>query len=75
MNIINSKWVFELKHDENGKLLKLKARLVAMGNSQEKGFDYFETFAPTIDKTTLRLFLTYCLLNNLEIYQLDVETG
>lgn len=74
-NIINSKWVFDVKRNENGRIVKLKARLVAMGNTQEKGFDFFETFAPTINKTTLRLFIIYCLVNNLEIFQLDVETA
>ena len=44
-NIIRSKWVFDVKNDAEGKITRLKARLVAI---QEKGFDYIETFSPTI---------------------------
>ena len=74
-NIIRSKWVFDVKNDAEGKITRLKARLVAMGNTQKKGFDYFETCSPTVDKTTLRLFLLHCLRNKLEVYQLDVESA
>ena len=44
--IIGTKWVFRNKLDENGKIIRNKARLVAEGYSQEKGIDYDETYAP-----------------------------
>ena len=36
-NILRGKWVFDDKRGEDGKLLKYKARFVAMGNTQKKG--------------------------------------
>ncbi|XP_056695162.1 uncharacterized mitochondrial protein AtMg00820-like [Spinacia oleracea] len=42
---LGSKWVYTEKRDEDGNLLRLKARLVCLGNHQEQGLDYNETFA------------------------------
>ena len=45
---IGTRWVYDVKTDTNGKLVRYKARLVAQGFSQRKGIDYNETFAPTM---------------------------
>ena len=53
--LFSPRWVFDVKNDAEGKITRLKARLVAI---QEKGFDYIETFSPTVDKTPSDYF--YC---------------
>ena len=45
-NVIGTKWVFRNKQDENGIIVRNKARLVAQGYSQVEGLDFDETFAP-----------------------------
>nr|GEX88694.1 uncharacterized mitochondrial protein AtMg00810-like [Tanacetum cinerariifolium] len=39
-------WIYKVKLDEYGDVLKNKARLVAKGYRQEKGIDFKESFAP-----------------------------
>ena len=51
--MVSAKWVHTWKSDENGKVVKAKARLVARGFSP--GVDYHETFAPTPATPFMRL--------------------
>ena len=45
-SVIGTRWVFRNKMDENGIIIRNKARLVTQGFNQEEGIDYEETFAP-----------------------------
>nr|GEZ89459.1 retrovirus-related Pol polyprotein from transposon TNT 1-94 [Tanacetum cinerariifolium] len=49
--VITLKWIYKVKLDELGGILKNKARLVARGNRQEEGIDFEESFAPMDVKT------------------------
>ena len=42
---IGCKWVFKVKENPDGGILKHKARLVAKGFFQLAGFDFIETFS------------------------------
>nr|GFA23080.1 hypothetical protein [Tanacetum cinerariifolium] len=44
--VITLKWIYKVKLDELGGILKNKARLVAHGYCQEEGIDFEESFAP-----------------------------
>nr|GEY89594.1 putative ribonuclease H-like domain-containing protein [Tanacetum cinerariifolium] len=44
--VITMKWIYKVKLDELGGILKNKARLVARGYRQEEGIDFEESFAP-----------------------------
>nr|GEW23631.1 hypothetical protein [Tanacetum cinerariifolium] len=72
---IGTKWVFRIKKDERGIVVRNKARLVAQGHTQEEGIDYEEVFAPVARIETIRLFLAYASFMGFMVYQMDVKSA
>nr|GEV88563.1 hypothetical protein [Tanacetum cinerariifolium] len=73
--IIALKWIYKVKLDEYGDVLKNKARLVAKGYRQEEGIDFEESFAPVARIEAIRIFITNATSRNMPIYQMDVKTA
>ncbi|KAJ9551929.1 LOW QUALITY PROTEIN: hypothetical protein OSB04_015974 [Centaurea solstitialis] len=73
--IIDLKWIFKNKKDEDGIVTRNKARLVAKGYKQETGIDYDETFTPVARLEAIRIFLAYTVHKNFTVYQMDVKTA
>ncbi|GJR30845.1 retrovirus-related pol polyprotein from transposon TNT 1-94 [Tanacetum coccineum] len=71
--VITLKWIYKVKLDEMGGILKNKARLVARGYRQEKGIDFEESFAPVARLDAIRIFLAYAAHINMIVYQMDVK--
>jgi len=72
-NAIPAKWIFTVKTDSLGRLVRFKARLVAGGHRQVEGIDFVETFSPTVSWDSVRLFLALTVSHNLVPLQLDVD--
>ena len=64
VNVIGTKWIFKNKLNEEGKIVRNKARLVAQGYVQEEGIDYEETYAPVARLDAIRLLLSFACANN-----------
>nr|GEX53211.1 retrovirus-related Pol polyprotein from transposon TNT 1-94 [Tanacetum cinerariifolium] len=62
------------KKDESSLVIRNKARLVAVGYSQQEGIDYDETFTPVTRIEAIRLFLAYAAHKDFIVYQMDVKT-
>nr|GFA67766.1 copia protein [Tanacetum cinerariifolium] len=45
-NVINMKWLWKNKRDEENTVIRNKSRLVAKGYAQKEGVDFEESFAP-----------------------------
>nr|GFD35462.1 retrovirus-related Pol polyprotein from transposon TNT 1-94 [Tanacetum cinerariifolium] len=73
--VITLKWIYKVKLDELGGILKNKACLVACGYRQEEGIDFKESFAPVARLEAIRIFLAYATHNNMVVYQMDVKTA
>ncbi|GJR24414.1 retrovirus-related pol polyprotein from transposon TNT 1-94 [Tanacetum coccineum] len=71
--IISLKWIFKVKLDEYGGVLKNKARLVAKGYRQEEGIDFEESFSPVACIKVIRIFLAYATHKNIVVFQMDVK--
>ncbi|GAU28976.1 hypothetical protein TSUD_391740, partial [Trifolium subterraneum] len=72
-NIIGTKWVYRNKLNEQGEVVRNKARLVAQGYNQQEGIDYTETFAHVARLEAIRLLLSYATYHNIILYQMDVK--
>ena len=75
VNIVYSKFVFRLKHDENGIVIKHKARLVAQGFTQKFSIDYFDTRVWIIRWETLCNLLAQAASNGSIIHQADIKNA
>ncbi|KAJ9550472.1 hypothetical protein OSB04_014517 [Centaurea solstitialis] len=73
-SIIDTKWIFKNKKDEDNIVVRNKARLVAKGYRQQEGIDYNETFAPVARIEAIRMFLAYAAHKDFTVYQMDVKT-
>jgi hypothetical protein len=74
-NIVSCKYVFRLKKDEHGNIVKHKARLVARGFTQKFGIDYFDTRVWIVRWETLRNLLAQAASRGSVIHQADVKNA
>nr|GEX32085.1 retrovirus-related Pol polyprotein from transposon TNT 1-94 [Tanacetum cinerariifolium] len=72
--IIKTKWIFKNKKDKSSLVIQNKARLVAVGYSQQEGIDYDETFAPIARIEAIHLFLARASHKDFTIFQMDLKT-
>nr|AAK13102.1 Similar to Zea mays chromosome 422kDazein-associated intercluster region,copia-typepolpolyprotein [Oryza sativa Japonica Group] len=71
-NIIGTKWVFKNKQNEDGLIVRNKARLVAQGFTQVEGLDFGETFDPVARIEAIRLLLAFAASKGFKLYQMDI---
>ncbi|GJT57487.1 retrovirus-related pol polyprotein from transposon TNT 1-94 [Tanacetum coccineum] len=73
--LIKLKWIYKVKTDEFGRVLKNKARLVAQGFRKEEGIYFEESFASVARIEAIRIFVANAAHKNMTIYQMDVKTA
>ena len=70
---LGSKWVFRTKCNADGSIERYKARVVALGNFQRPGLDFFETFASTLRSSTIRIVLALAAIEDMELRSVDIS--
>jgi hypothetical protein len=71
MNILPLTWAFKYKWFPDGLVQKLKARFCVQGDCQIDGVNVFDTYAPVVSWTTVRLLLILSVVLGLARKQVD----
>nr|GFC11616.1 Gag-Pol polyprotein [Tanacetum cinerariifolium] len=74
-NVINLKWLWKNKHDEENTIIRNKSHLVDKGYVQKEGVDFEESFALVARLEAVRLFIAYAAHKSFTVYQMDVKTA
>jgi len=72
---ISLKWVYKVKWDELGAIVKHKVRLVARGFVQREGIDFEEVFAPVARMESICLLLGLAAAKDWLVHHLDVKSA
>ncbi|GKC86182.1 retrovirus-related pol polyprotein from transposon TNT 1-94 [Tanacetum coccineum] len=73
--VITLKWIYKVKLDELGGILKNKEILVGRGYRQEEGIDFEEPFALVARLEVVWIFLAFDAHINMIVYHMDVKTA
>ena len=74
-NMVGTKWVLKNNFNEDGQVIRNKARLVCKGYAQVEGIDFKETFAPVTILESIIMFLSDSWYRNFKVYQMDVKSA
>ena len=66
--VVGAKWVFRNKLDDNGKVVRNKARLVAKVYSQQEGINYKETYSLVARLEAIHILLSFVAYSNMNLY-------
>ena len=75
VKVVPSKWVYSKKYNIDGSLHKYKARLVAVGNRQRPGIDYFESYSPVVRSESVKLLLSIAARNRYSVRVFDISSA
>ena len=74
-HLIGLKWVYKVKRDEHGAIVKHKACLVARGFVQCEGIDFEEAFAPVARMESVHLQLALAAAKDWHVHHLNVKSA
>ena len=74
-HVISIKWIFQNKKDENGIIVRNKAKLVAQGYSQIEGIHFKETFTFVARLESIRILLAIAWSLKMKLFQIDVKSA
>ena len=72
---IGCRWIYKVKHNVDGSVNRLKARLVVKGYAQTHDIDYEETFAPVAKMTIVRTIIALAATKGWHLHQMDVKNA
>jgi hypothetical protein len=70
---IGLRWLYKLKMNEAGVVIKHKTRLITKGYVQQHGIDFDEVFAPVAHMESVRLLLALAAHQGWHVHHMDVK--
>ena len=71
MNLLDTTWAFKSKRYPDVQIIKVKARFCCRGDQQVQVIDYFDTCAPVVSWTTVRILLILSVILGLNTKPVD----
>ena len=72
---IDLKWVYKVKRDKLGAIVKHKARLVARGFVQRESIDFEQVFASVARMESVHLLLALAAAKDWRVHHLDIKSA
>lgn len=72
--VIDLKWVFKVKKDMQGEVLKHKTCLLAKGYVKQHGIDYDDVFTPVAHLESVRLLLALAASAGWAMHHMDIKS-
>ena len=74
-SVMNSKWIYKIKHVADQSIEKYKVRFIALCFSQKEGTYYEEAFTPMARYTSIRTILALEAVMKWKIHHIDVKAN
>ncbi|KAG7197642.1 hypothetical protein KM043_016467 [Ampulex compressa] len=74
LQIMKSKWIYNLKDMSDSNIERYEDRLVTVGSSLRVGWDYIESFSSVIKLESFRVLMTIPSVKKMCIKQYDIRT-
>ena len=71
--LLEKKWIFKNKLNENGDVIRNKDILVCKGYAKKEVIDFEETFATIARLEAIRMFLAFSSFKQFKVYQMDLK--
>ncbi len=75
MNVLPSTWAFKMKRFPDGSVEKFKVRFCARGDRQKEGINFFETWAPVVQWSTIQIVMVLAAKLGLQLVQCDITAA
>ncbi|KAG8496134.1 hypothetical protein CXB51_009382 [Gossypium anomalum] len=72
---VGCKWIFKVKQNADGSVVRYKGRLVVKGYLQEASVNFWDTFSPIVKPTTIRVVLALAVSIGWSLRQVDINNA
>ncbi len=75
MNVLPITWAFKIKWFPDGTVKKFKVQFCARGVRQKEGIDFFQTWAPVVQWSTIQIVMVLAAKLGLQLVQCDITAA